>query len=139
MLMVKKLHPDAKKPVRAYPNDLGMDVFTTENFLLHPGQKHNFKTGIACALPDGKGAFIWDKSGIGNKSIKTLGGVIEGTYRAEWEIILINLGDEPVPFVCGQKVAQVVILDVDLCGADWVDELPESDRGTKGYGSSGNF
>jgi dUTP pyrophosphatase len=163
-LRCKKLHPDAKLPTRAHDTDLGMDLYSLEDKALEPGEKYNFHLGFAAELPErllvkisynlrrwdknfitgeekpyfiGVGAFFWDKSSVGEKEVKTLGGVLEGSYRGEWIVMLKNLSDKPFCVAKHQKIAQVVITPVFLCDSEWVDELPNTKRGENGFGSTG--
>jgi dUTP pyrophosphatase len=139
MLKVKKLHPDAKKPTRAHHNDLGMDIYSIDDYTISPNQQIDCMTGIACSLPDGYGAFIWEKSSVGGKGIKVCGGVVEGSYRKEWIVMLRNLSSLPYYIKKGQKIAQVIIAPVVLGDSEWVDELEDSVRGEGGFGSTGAF
>lgn len=91
------------------------------------------------------GAFIWDRSSYGAKGVRAIGfdvatkfaGCIEGTYRGEWKVVLLNCSYKPLEVKVGNKVAQVVFQEVQLPVGEEVDELPESVRGTGGFGSTG--
>lgn len=157
-LKFKKLHKDAKMPSRAYPTDSGMDVYSIEDYTLQPNEQHRFLLGIACQFPKtirveatvidsdyytyenldlSMSALFWDKSSVGNKGVKVMGGVIDPLYTGEWCVMLKNHSDEPVHFSKGQKLCQVIMTPVFLCDAEEVDELSETERGVSGFGSSG--
>lgn len=97
--------------------------------------------GIATSFNPYWGAFVFDKSGVGSKGIKYLGGVIESNYRGPWWVMLANIGgdyDEPVKFQFGQKIAQVCFLPVGRDEAKIVSDLDETER-KSGFGSTGEF
>ena len=91
---VKKLSPDAMLPTKANVSDAGIDIYTNESYTLAPGERHMFTTGIACAIPDGYVALLWDRSGLGSKGIHRFAGVIDSGYRGEWKVILYNSTNE---------------------------------------------
>ncbi|MDD5165146.1 MAG: dUTP diphosphatase [Candidatus Pacebacteria bacterium] len=134
----KKLHPDAKIPAYAHPGDAGMDFFVLEKTVIKPGEHAAIKTGIAMEIPHGCVGLFWDKSGIAIKhSIKLLGGVIDAGYRGEVLIGMINLSDVEYIFEAGHKVSQMLIQKVEVPDVIEVDELSDSTRGEKGFGSTG--
>jgi dUTP pyrophosphatase len=137
-ILVKKLAIDAKVPSFALPGDVGMDLFSMEDVILKPGERISCKTGIAMKIPEGYAGLIWDKSGISHKNgIKTLGGVFDSNYTGEYIIGLINLGKEDFEIKKGQKIAQVLFQKVEIAEVEEVDELPETNRGEEGFGSTG--
>ncbi len=138
-IKIKKLHPTAKLPSFAHPNDAGMDLFTVNDFTIAPGELVKVKTGISLSLPAGTVALVWDKSGIATKrKIKTLAGVCDADYRGEYIIALINLGEETQTFAAGDKVAQILIQKVEHPALVEVEELGDTERGEDGFGSTGN-
>jgi len=137
ILKVKRLG-DAKLPTYHHEGDAGLDLYSAEEVTLLPGKKIGVKTGAAVAIPDGYVGLIWDKSGISMKyGLKTLGGVIDSGYRGEVIVGMVNLGDEPHTFEKGDKVAQMIIQKKESVSIEEVDELDDTDRGDKGFGSSG--
>ncbi len=94
-------------------------------------------TGVACAIEEGCVGLIWDKSSVGAKGIKTLGGVIDAGYRGEIKIIVHNLSNASITFEHGQKVAQMLIQKVELPEVEEMAELESSPRGEGGFGSTG--
>lgn len=137
-ISVQKIDPSAKLPAYAYEGDAGMDLFSFENKILHPGDKIVVSTGIKIAIPAGFGGFVWDKSGIATKHhIKTMGGVIDSNYRGELKIALTNLGKESYNIKKGEKIAQLVIKPVAEAQIEETKEFNETERGEEGFGSSG--
>ncbi len=136
-IKIKRLHPDAKLPTYAHPGDVGMDVYSLEDYVLKPGERKNFVNGFSAELPDGYGAFVMDKGRIGNLGIKTLGGVIDAGYRGEYNVDLINLSDTDFEIKKDDKIAQIVILPVGRAEIEEVEELSESSRGNGRFGSTG--
>jgi dUTP pyrophosphatase len=96
-------------------------------------------TGLSIELPEGYVSLIWDKSGIANDGIKTMGGVIEHTYRGEYKVILINLSDKEYNIKKYQKIAQLLIQPIVTAEVIEVNELSQTTRGEGGFGSTGKF
>lgn len=136
-LKVKKLRPDAKLPTRAHPDDAGLDIYCCEEITLPPNETTKVPTGVAYAVPEGYAGLIWDKSSVGFKGIKTLGGVLDSGYRGELFVALHNLHDEPYTFDAGHKIAQMLIQKVELWELEEASELSETDRGEGAFGSTG--
>lgn len=134
----KKLSEIAVSPKFAYKADAGFDLCTVEDFVLLPQEHKLVPTGIALEIPEGHVGLVWDKSGIANnRHIKTVGGVIDSGYRGEIKVGLFNLGKNPQEFKAGDKIAQMLIQKVEQSEFIEVSELIESERGEKGFGSSG--
>ena len=136
-IKVKKLCSDVKLPAYALEGDAGLDIFSNEDVIIQPGQKHIFKTGFALEIPKGYCALIWDKGGLGSKGLKVFGGVGEHTYRGEYMVCLVNLGQEPCEFKRGDKIAQLLIQPIVSAELEEVEELNESIRGEGRHGSTG--
>ncbi|MEN9337768.1 MAG: hypothetical protein RIQ41_82 [Candidatus Parcubacteria bacterium] len=136
-LKIKKLHQDAKLPVRAHYDDAGLDVFSYERMVIPPHTTVKVPTGIAYEIPDGYCIFTWDKSSLGSKGLKTVGGVCDSGYRGELFVPLHNLHDVEYVFEAGDKIAQIVIQQVSLWEVEEVETLSESIRGGGGFGSTG--
>ena len=149
-LPCQRLHPQAKLPAKAGPEEIGWDICCVADdvfsediapglcMLLDPGESHLFHTGFACAIDPGYAVLFFDRSGMGGKkNIHRLAGVIDCTYRGEWRVSLINLSKKPHIISEGDKIVQGIIVR-DIPGVTyWVDQLPESRRGTAGFGSTG--
>jgi len=139
-LHVKLLHPNAKLPTKAHYNDAGYDLYSVDDVILKPGLVNDVSTGIALAIPDGYVGLIWDRSSMGSKGIKVMGGVIDAGYRGELKLKLAGVKTmerDWLELPAGSKVAQILIQKVENLPVVEVEDLPESQRGTKGFGSSG--
>lgn len=135
---LKKLNPDATLPSYAHPGDVGLDVYSLEDHELKPGERHIFFVGFAMEFPVGYAAIVKDKSGLPkNGGIHTMGGVYDAGYRGEYNINLINLGDEPYKINKRDKIAQILILPIELAQFEEVEELSDSKRGEGRFGSTG--
>lgn len=127
------LHP-------ARPGDAGVDLRATEAVTLQPGQRYLIPTGLAVAIPRGFAGFVQPRSGMAiNKGLGVLNspGLIDSGYRGELKVIAINMDSEPVEIERGERIAQLVILPVPAFLYEEVDVLPDSERGTGGFGSTG--
>ena len=144
----KKLTPEAILPTKNNEFDAGFDLYNLEDVEIPTGIPVKIKTGIAIEIPEGYVGLIWPRSGLGSKGIQVLGGVIDSTYRGELIVCLINNrhGDTineifnsvfTAKLEAGSKIAQLLIQPVLQCGLVEVDELSETSRGNKGFGSSG--
>jgi len=138
IIKFKKLSKDAVMPSYAHPGDAGLDLFSQEKYALKPGERHEFALGFALEILDGFVALVWDKSGLSYKhGLKTMGGVIDATYRGEYKVMLANLSNEAYTVEKGDKIAQLLIQSVSLAQVIEVEELNESKRGKNGFGSTG--
>ncbi|MCK9378806.1 MAG: dUTP diphosphatase [Candidatus Moranbacteria bacterium] len=136
-IQVKKIENSAIVPRQMQEGDAGMDIFSNEDVILHPGERISCRSGIAIKIPAGYVGLIWDKSSVSQKSgIKTLGGVIDSNYTGEWFIGLVNLSQEDYAIKKGQKIAQVIFQKIDVPEIELVDELPETNRGDGAFGST---
>jgi len=134
----KKVKENAILPSYANPGDAGMDLFSTEDYTLRPGERHGYGTGIAAELPEDYFVQFAPKSGLAVKNgIDVLAGIIDSGYRGEWIVILINLGQEPKEIKPGDKIAQGILEKLERAEIEEVSELSETQRGTGGFGSTG--
>ena len=137
-IKIKKLHPDAHLPTYAHPGDVGMDLYSVEEYTLQPGERHVFPVGFALEFDTGYAAIIKDKSSLPrNAGLHTMGGVYDAGYRGEYNVIIINLGQEPYRIEKGDKIAQLVIYPVIIADLEEVGELSQSERGEGRFGSTG--
>ena len=136
-LKIKKLRVDAILPTRAHHDDAGADLYSCGDWEIAPGTRVVIPTGVALQIEDGYVGLIWDKSGIGAKGLKSLGGVLDAGYRGEIFVTLHNLSDVPYLFSHGHKIAQLLIQKVEFPELEEVTELDNSKRGDKGFGSTG--
>lgn len=139
---VKRLHPEAKIPSYAYlgmSGDLGADLFALSAVVIHAQGRETIQTGIAIAPPLGYGAIIEGRSGLSQRGVTVLGGVIDSGYRGEIKVVLGNLSDMPISISSGERIAQLRFVRRFEAEFVVVDEIPSSDRDVKGFGSSGNL
>ena len=140
-LKIKQLHPLATLPNYARPGDAGLDLYAIESQELAPAETQLIRTGIAIALPSGYEAQIRPRSGLALKhSITVLNspGTVDAGYRGEIGIILINHGSKVFQIVPGMKVAQMVVSAFIRANVIAVTNLDSTQRGDRGFGSTGN-
>jgi len=141
-LAVRRLHPDAVLPRRAYTNDAGLDLHAIEAVTLAPGARASIGTGIAVAIPEGQGGLVLPRSGLAARSgiaLVNAPGLIDAGYRGEIRVLLLNTDREtPCEIAAGDRIAQLVLVRLELPATLEVDELPGSERGEGGFGSSGS-
>jgi dUTP diphosphatase len=137
---IRRLRPEAIVPERAYVGDAGVDLTSCERVELAPGERSAVGTGLAVAIPDGFAGFVQPRSGLAaghGITIVNAPGLIDSGYRGEIRVVLLNT-DRRDPFVVepGMRIAQLVVLAVPGVELVELDELPESERGVRGFGSS---
>ena len=139
-LKVKKLHKNARIDAPAKPGDVGHDVYAMETVRLEPGCRYAMPLGVALEFPNGYGAFVEQRSGQArHKGILTIGNVIDASYRGEIHAIIVNTSNDYTIVVNeGEKIAQVVFHKCfTVNNINYVDELSNTERGDKGFGSTG--
>jgi dUTP pyrophosphatase len=139
-LAIQRLREDAVVPTRAYSGDAGLDLAACERVELGPGERATVGTGLAVAIPEGYAGFVQPRSGLAARhgiTIVNTPGLVDSGYRGELRVILLNT-DTSEPFVVepGMRIAQLVVMPVPELDLVEVDELPESERGVRGFGSS---
>ncbi len=139
-LPILRLRPDAVAPERAYAGDAGLDLAACERAELGPGERATVGTGLAVAIPDGYCGYVQPRSGLASRhgiTIVNAPGLVDSGYRGEIRVVLLNT-DPREPFVveAGMRIAQLVLLPIPDVEPVVVDELPESERGVRGFGSS---
>jgi len=137
---VKRLHDGATLPTRAYEGDAGLDLAASERVELGPGERAMVGTGLTIAIPEGHAGFVQPRSGLAARhgiAVLNSPGLVDAGYRGELKVVLLNT-DHAEPFVVepGMRIAQLVVMPVATAGLVEVDELPASERGEKGFGSS---
>jgi len=141
ILKVKRLDTRAKLPSRAHPGDLGFDLFALETVGVQPGQVVSAKTGVAFQFPEGWGALVRPRSSQGKAGIHILGGVVDNGYTGQVVVMLYNTADPhsegTVIYNAGDKIAQLVLVPVFPGTIQETSNLDQTDRGDKGFGSSG--
>lgn len=136
----RKLRDDAVVPSRAYDGDAGLDLTSCERVVLEPGERATVGTGVAVAVPDGYAGFVQPRSGLAARhgiTIVNAPGLVDSGYRGEVRVVLLNT-DSRDAFVVepGMRIAQLVVVPVAGAEPVEVEELPESERGVRGFGSS---
>ena len=136
----RRLRDDAVVPSRAYDGDAGLDLASCERVVLAPGERAMVGTGLAVAVPDGYAGFVQPRSGLAARhgiTIVNTPGLVDSGYRGELRIVLLNT-DAREPFVVepGMRIAQLVVVPVAAAEPVEVDELPDTERGVRGFGSS---
>lgn len=155
---VELINYHAKLPSKGYASDqdhinvnefdhifnLGWDIFVVPDedwkdgaYILQPQSSHTFSTGIKVATNPNYGFLLRDRSKYGVRDISVEAGVIEGTYRGEWKVHLINHGFEPYEFKTGDKLVQAVLVPIIPARIKAVPNLDDTVRSEKGFGSSG--
>jgi dUTP pyrophosphatase len=143
MLRVRKLEAGARIPVVAHPGeDLGYDVFALEDVVLAPRVTVRVRTGIAVearhpATGEPLGLLVRDRSSMAAKGVATTAGVIDAGYRGEILVVMTYLGTGWVNLKAGEKIAQMVPVPVLTGPVEEVEDLEESLRAAKGFGSTG--
>ncbi|MDS1268828.1 dUTP diphosphatase [Lipingzhangella sp. LS1_29] len=142
-VLVQLLDPQAQLPRYAHPGDAGADLVTTSEVELGPGERAVVGTGLAVALPENHAAFVHPRSGLAARYGVTLvnaPGTIDAGYRGEIRVTLLNTDrSHSVRFRRGDRIAQLVIQRVERPVFQEVASLPEAERGTAGFGSTGGY
>ena len=139
-LPIRRLRDDATLPERAYSGDAGLDLAACERVELAPGERATVPTGLAVAIPEGFAGFVQPRSGLAARhglTVVNSPGLVDSGYRGELRVVLLNT-DAREPFVVepGMRIAQLVVLRVPELVVREVEELDESERGVRGFGSS---
>lgn len=139
-LLVKRLTPTAKLPVRATAHASCLDVHADAEGTIAPGERALVKTGLSVAVPPGFEVQVRSRSGLALKqgvAVLNSPGTVDADYRGEVGVILINLGKDPFVFKRGDRIAQLGVYRVELCAVSDVQVLDETARGAGGFGSTG--
>jgi dUTP pyrophosphatase len=139
-LPIQRLRSDAVVPKRAYIGDAGLDLSACERIELGPGERALVGTGLAVAVPEGYAGFVQPRSGLAARhglTVVNSPGLVDSGYRGELRVVLLNT-DPREAFVVepGMRIAQLVVVPVPQVELVLVDELPDSERGVRGFGSS---
>ena len=139
-VLVRRLDAGLPLPARAREHDAGLDLYAAEAVTIEPGARALISTGIALAIPEGYAGFVLPRSGLALRhGITQLNapGLIDPGYRGEVKVLLVNHGRAAATIARGDRIAQLVIQRVEPTELVEVDELPPSDRGAGGFGSTG--
>lgn len=132
-----KLDKEAVLPTKAHKTDAGYDLYSVEDVTIHTLQLAKIKTGIAALIPEGYVGLIKDRSSMGSKGIHVFAGVIDHGYNGDISVCLYNTNETKI-INKGDKIAQIVIIPILCEEVEETFELPDSERGEKGWGSSGS-
>lgn len=140
-LPIRKLDPEARVPVRAHPGDAGLDLCAIEGLSLEPGGRASVGTGLAVAIPPGHAGLILPRSGLASEhgiALVNSPGLIDSGYRGEIRILLLNTDPlEEFTVEPGDRIAQLLVVPFTEVALSEVTVLPDSERGSSGFGSSG--
>ncbi len=140
-LAFKRLSEAARAPTRAHDGDAGFDLYAAEVARLGPGERASVGTGIAVAIPDGHAGLVLPRSGLAARhgiALVNAPGLIDAGYRGEVVCTVVNLDPhEAVEIVAGDRIAQLVIVALPDVSPAFIEELPPSERGGGGFGSTG--
>jgi dUTP pyrophosphatase len=141
-LPVRRLDPRATLPTRAYPGDAGLDLYALEGCELDAGARASVRTGIAVEIPEGQAGLVLPRSGLAARygiALVNAPGLIDAGYRGEIQVLLLNTDRDRMHTIApGDRIAQLVLVDVNTPAVQEVDGLAGSHRGEGGFGSSGS-
>ncbi len=140
-LTITRLREDAVLPARAYVGDAGLDLVACEQVTLPPGARAVVGTGLAVAIPTGHAGLVVPRSGLAATAgitVVNAPGLVDSGYRGEVKVILLNT-DAAATFTVepGMRIAQLVLVPAPVVAVVEAEELPDSERGEGGFGSSG--
>ena len=136
-MKVKRLTEDATIPTRGTPGSAGLDLYASEDAEVWSGKWELVDTGISVAIPEGYVGMIRPRSGLAVKhGIDTKAGVVDSDYRGSVKVVLMNYGSNDYYIKKGDRIAQLVVHQVDMSDPVEVEDLDETDR-KGGFGSSG--
>jgi dUTP pyrophosphatase len=141
-LAVRRVHPAAILPAHSYANDAGFDLHAVEEATLDPGDRASVRTGIAIEVPERHAGLVLPRSGLAARhgiALVNAPGLIDAGYRGELRVLLLNT-DRAATFMVapGDRIAQLVIVRAERPDVVEVQELADSERGERGFGSSGS-
>ena len=139
-LPVTRLDPSIELPAYAREGDAGLDLRAAHDATLEPGGRGLVGTGLAVAIPPGYAGLVLPRSGLAlgqGVTVLNAPGLVDAGYRGELKVLLVNHGDKPVTVRRGERVAQLVVQSVERAEPIEVGELPASERGAGGFGSTG--
>ena len=137
-LLVRLLSPEAKLPTRGSDDAAGYDLYSCEKIILEPGTRKLVNTGISIAAPSTMMyTRIAPQSGLSVKGLDIGAGVVDSDYRGPIKALLINNSNIPFQVNIGDRMAQLMLERIDNPECILVDELPETERASKGFGSIG--
>ena len=140
-LRFRRLSAAARPPAQAHEGDAGYDLHAAEAVTIAPGERASVGTGIAVAIPSGQAGLVVPRSGLAARhgiSVVNAPGLIDSGYRGELRVLLLNTDrTEPFSVEPGDRIAQLVLVDVGTPDLEEVEQLDETVRGAGGFGSTG--
>lgn len=139
-LRVQRLDPTLPLPTYAHPGDAGLDLVAASHVTLAPGARAAVPTGLAVAIPEGWVGLVHPRSGLARRhgiTVANAPGTVDAGYRGEVQVLLVNLGDEPVELARGDRIAQLLVQQVGRARIVEVGSLDATARGAGGFGSTG--
>ena len=139
-VLVKKICENAKMPSYAHSGDAGVDLYAVQDTVIPPQGRALVPTGLKIAIPYGYEGQVRPKSGLALKhgiTVLNTPGTVDAPYRGEVGVILFNSSDKEYLAKSGEKIAQMVFCKVENAEFELAEELPETDRGEGGFGSTG--
>jgi dUTP pyrophosphatase len=140
-ISVKRLDPDLPLPHYARASDAGLDLHAAQRVVIEPGARALVGTGLAVAIPPGWAGLVLPRSGLAlshGVTVLNAPGLIDAGYRGEVKVLLVNHDPRAtVTLERGERVAQLIVQTVAAAELVEVDELPASERGAGGFGSTG--
>jgi dUTP pyrophosphatase len=140
-LRVVRLDERAILPTRAHAGDAGLDLYALDAVRLGPGERASVSTGVAVEIPAGQAGLVLPRSGLAARhgiALVNAPGLIDSGYRGELRVLLLNTDrEQTVSLSAGDRIAQLVLIDVRAPVPVEVEELGRSERGEGGFGSSG--
>ena len=134
---IKLLTKTAKVPTKTDDGNICYDIYCNEAIELFPAQRKAIGTGIAIQPEDGWGIEIRERSGLGSNGLKLFAGECDNGYTGEYKVIAMNLSGSMFKFEVGDRIAQIKPIKINPIEFEEVDEFELTDRGEKGFGSSG--
>ena len=135
--MKVKLDPGAFLPERAHPDDAGLDIRSPVDTYVPANSSAVIDTGVHVEIPYSAVGFLKSKSGLHFMHGISSEGVVDCGYTGSIRVKLVNHTDVPYHVHCGDKISQLVVIPIYLAVPEQVDELPDTERGGHGFGSTG--
>ena len=136
-LKVKKVHAHAQLPTKTYCDDSCFDLYSVEDKVVPVGQWAEVESGVIVECPAGYGIHIRPRSSYGKRGLIVHPGTVDNGYRGQLTVFVLNTTNAPYTIKQGDRVAQMFIEQIAEAHIIEVDEVSQSDRGARGFGSSG--
>tara|TARA_B100000700_G_scaffold130131_1_gene145760 strand:- start:22 stop:456 length:435 start_codon:yes stop_codon:yes gene_type:complete len=139
-IKIKRLNDNAILPEKQHDSDAGYDLHSIEEIILRPNKIYKIRTGIAIQIPNHYAGLVLPRSGLSSKygiSLINTPGLIDSGYRGELLIPLINHSSNEYTINKTERVAQLILLEIPEVKIEVTSDLDESDRESKGFGSTG--